>query len=317
MKTTELYHYGVKGMKWGVRKDKIKKGVDKAVGSFLGIENKHLNRALSSSGKLRKAYFEAQKLGVKTNKKGQYKYSHDDKELYKKQQAAARKAKRFADEFLQKYNKQPMSYLQSKNAQRGAAIGAAAGLAVPVILPLWATIPAGYYIGSKIGGSNVKHSDELMHYGVKGMKWKQHRMAHEDGTNSNDWWNTLKNEFTNNASSAEDRANRVANQSERLINQGHPVAAAKTFLSTYRNDPNARLLMQGYVESKIEELSLSQNNTINSLGRGFLSGAFDLFNNTVGSSTGSRGRRQAGERRKVDIHANGGTLRGRRKRAPQ
>ena len=279
MKTTELYHYGVKGMKWGVRKDKIKKGINKAVGSFLGIENKHLNRALSSSGKLRKAYFEAQKLGVKTNKKGQYKYSHDDKELYKKQQAAARKAKRFADEFLQKYNKQPMSYLQSKNAQRGAAIGAAAGLAVPIIFPLWATISAGYYIGSKIGGSNVKHSDELMHYGVKGMKWHKHLKRREESTTEKHRREPQNNNpistFMGNVQSASNDAERIQGAFVSALNSGDPEAIRQAygqFYIAYQTNPHFRDLADSVINSYLEDLENRNGvtRTVYAVGRGVM-----------------------------------------------
>lgn len=314
-----ITHHGVKGMHWGVRKDEFSRSVNKAMGSFLGIENKHLNKMLRSSGKLRKAYFEAQSLGVKT-KNGKYQYNKESKELYQKQQAAARKAQKYAKDFLEKYKTKPMSYLESLNAQRGAAIGTAVGIAVPVVLPLWATIPAGYYIGSHVGGSSIKH------YGVKGMKWKQHRMARDNNKPGlGDWLTSLAtgaaDTFESNTSSAADRANRSANNAERLLNEGHPLAAARTLMNTYRNDPDARRLMEGQVNTLIENLTNGeyaingQSSFATRFTGGVANAAFNLFNNTIGASSGSRGRRPAGERRKIAISQ--GRVRGRRKRASQ
>lgn len=310
---TEIYHYGVKGMHWGVRKDEFTRSVNKAMGSFLGIENKHLNKALRSSGKLRKAYFEAQTLGVKS-KNGKYQYNKESKELYQKQQAAAKKAQKYAKEFLEKYKTKPMSYLESINAQRGAAIGTGLGIAVPVVLPLWATIPAGYYIGSHVGGSSIKH------YGVKGMKWRQHRMARDNDNKSGDSDN-LWTRFMNNVNTAEERTYRTVDNAERLLNNGHPVAAARTLMNTYRNDPIARGLMEGWVSDKIDNLTKGeysyngQSNFATRITGGIANAAFNLFNNTIGSSSGPRGRRPAGERRKIALRANGGNLRAPRKRA--
>lgn len=272
---SELYHYGVKGMKWGVRKDRFKQTVNKTMGAFLGIENKHLNKALRSSGKLRKAYLNAQMLGVKAGKNGKNKYvsKKEDHDLYLRQQSAARRAKRYANEFLEKYKTKPMSYLESINAQKGAAIGTAAGIAVPIILPLWATIPAGYYIGSRIGGSSMKHSDdELMHYGVKGMKWHKHIYANDEppkskhGKQANtstktgnrtynpfQYFRNAASDMVNNAQQTTDRSQALADSVSQMFNDGNYIGAISTAKHAYQTDAGVRSVLDGVIDSYISD----------------------------------------------------------------
>lgn len=162
---SELYHYGVKGMHWGVRRyqnpdgiltaagklHNAKEKVLDAVGDTLGKDSKTINKVTKTSGKLRKAYFDMQRAGIKY-KNGKYKYSNkkDDPEKYKAQRALQAKAKRYAEEYVKANNDVPMSYIQSVNAQRGAAVGALAATVLPVV-GVWMTVPAGYMVGSKIG----------------------------------------------------------------------------------------------------------------------------------------------------------------------
>lgn len=159
----ELYHHGVKGMRWGIRRyqnpdgsltvagklRKVKeKGLD-AVGDALGSDSKFLNKMTNTSGKLRKAYFDMQRAGIKY-KKGKYELNKNDPEMYRIQRNLKAKAKRYADQYMKDNGKVPMSYLQSQNAIKGAAVGALAASIMPVV-GIWMTVPAGYYVGSKIG----------------------------------------------------------------------------------------------------------------------------------------------------------------------
>lgn len=285
----DLYHYGVKGMHWGIRKDQFKQTVNKTMGSFLGIENKHLNRMLRSSGKLRKAYLNMQMLGVKPGKKGKNKYTSNSKALYNKQRYAATKAKKYAEEFLKKYEKQPMSYLESINAQRGAAIGTGIGIAVPVILPLWATIPAGYYIGSRIGGSSMKHSDELMHYGVKGMRWKQHIKAKDyephprqrrardiDISQLGDWLEESGN-------NAKNRTNTAGNAINALTGSGDYGGAFVYAITAYQNDPAIKEAVDGWVSNRVGRMQNSESFASRISGK-TLNDAYNLVTGVIGSS---------------------------------
>ncbi len=193
---SELYHHGVKGMHWGIRRYQnpdgtltmagrlhyAKEKVLDAVGDTLGKDNKFLNKATNTSGKLRKAYFDMSRSGVKY-KDNKYRLSKDP-EFKKKQKTLIAKSKRYADSFMKEHGKEPMTYVQNQNALKGAAVGALAASLLPIV-GVWMTVPAGYYIGSK-----VKHSDEfsdiLMHYGVKGMKWHKHLKLRGDDDDDDD-----------------------------------------------------------------------------------------------------------------------------------
>ena len=285
-----ITHHGVKGMHWGVRKDEFSRSVNKAMGSFLGIENKHLNKMLRSSGKLRKAYFEAQTLGVKT-KKGKYQYNKESKELYQKQQAAAKKAQKYAKEFLEKYKTKPMSYLESLNAQRGAAIGTAVGIAVPVVLPLWATIPAGYYIGSHVGSDRVKHSDELMHHGVKGMKWHEHKKAKYDNrltkinrvakTPNMNFWSNMASQFYNGVNRTTDRGSQLETTVTNLFNNRNYSQSLSTLFTAYTTDRDARYAINHAANNVLDRLSNDSDWKVSFIGN-LGSNVFNLFGNTFG-----------------------------------
>lgn len=154
MEYSELYHYGVKGMHWGIRRyqtadgkltpegkahKSLKDRASDAVDKLMSIDKDFVNRLFKTSARLRQEYSNTKKI---KSEKGR--------------QASAKRAKKYAKEYLKRYGKEPLSYIQYNNAKKGAAIGAVAGIVVPVILPLWATIPAGYVIGSKIKGKEKK-----------------------------------------------------------------------------------------------------------------------------------------------------------------
>jgi hypothetical protein len=166
-----LYHHGTKGMHWGIRRyqnpdgsltaaGKLRLAKNKIldeVGNTLGKDSKAINKATNTSGKLRKTYFEMNRYGVKY-KDGKYVYENKakDYEKHKKQKALVSKAKRYTKDYISKYGDKPMSYLQSKNAMKGAAVGALAATLLPVV-GVWMTVPAGYMIGAKIGTTDKKH----------------------------------------------------------------------------------------------------------------------------------------------------------------
>ena len=150
---SELYHHGVKGMHWGIRKKSYsktstKKGKKKksigeaaneAVDKVMGIDNKYLNKVLKTSAKLRLQYSKMSRM-------------KSDAQLAR----SAQRAQKLADQYFKQYGKKPLSYNQYQRAKVGAVGGAVLGVAVPVVIPLWASIPAGYYIGAYAGGGK-KH----------------------------------------------------------------------------------------------------------------------------------------------------------------
>lgn len=164
----ELYHYGVKGMHWGVRryqnpdgtltpegkKRSLKEKAQNAIGNLLATENETMNKMTKTTGKLRKAYYDMQTSGVKY-KDGKYHYTdRSNSSLYKHQKASIQRARRAVDDYIAKYGDKPITYNQSKNAQKGAIVGAAVAAGLPIV-GVWATVPLGYYVGSKFGAKKV------------------------------------------------------------------------------------------------------------------------------------------------------------------
>lgn len=245
---SELYHHGVKGMHWGIRRyqnpdgtltaagklHNAKEKVLDAVGDTLGKDNKFLNKATNTSGKLRKTYFDMSRTGVK-RKGDKYKLS-DDKEIKKTQKALIAKSKRYADSFMKEHGKEPMTYIQNQNALKGAAVGALAASLLPVV-GVWMTVPAGYYLGSKI-----KHSDEfsdvLMHYGVKGMKWHKHIKLRGDDD--------------------EDNGNKIdidrAKKTGEIIEEAYNKGDYKQLATWYANNEEARALIDSVVQPQIRQI---------------------------------------------------------------
>ena len=151
---SELYHFGIKGMHWGVRRyqnpdgslteegkkhKSLKELSSEAVDKIMSIDKRPINKILRTSADLRMAYSDMNR-------------SSNERELM----ASTKRAQKFVKQYLKEYGKKPLNYAQYNNAKKGAMAGAVLGVAVPVVLPLWATIPAGYYIGSKINNSKKR-----------------------------------------------------------------------------------------------------------------------------------------------------------------
>ena len=158
---TALYHHGIKGQKHGVRNgppyplsEKLSKHIKtlkstarKTAKAIVGADIKPVNTLTRSNPKLRSLYLDMQHAGIKF-KNGKYMYnSNKDPEARRIQRNMISKAKRYVEEYVRMYNKAPLSYKQSLNAQKGAVAGAVVGAMLPLVGG-WMTIPAGYIIGA-------------------------------------------------------------------------------------------------------------------------------------------------------------------------
>lgn len=157
---SELYHHGIKGQKHGVRNGPpyplskklsshirdLKSTARKTAKAIVGADVKPLNTLTRSNPKLRTLYLDMQHAGIKF-KNGKYMYGSKDPEARRIQRNMIAKSKRYVEQYVREYNKAPLSYKQSLNAQKGAVAGAVVGAMLPLVGG-WMTIPAGYIIGA-------------------------------------------------------------------------------------------------------------------------------------------------------------------------
>ncbi len=132
----ELKHFGIKGMKWGVRR---KRGSDGLVVSKDHAES----RALLKKPVRELSNDDIQKVNRRLNL---------ESELKRLDPSNSSLAKRYLDTFLAKYGKQVI----------GAAAGSAAALTIAVVKK---------QIGHRGENMDYVDGDTIVHYGVMGMKW--------------------------------------------------------------------------------------------------------------------------------------------------
>lgn len=136
-----LAHYGVLGMKWGVRRDRKTSSVKNAKKKTTGkkepsIARKAMTKLLLSKGAQRNA--------------ANFTMYH----------ATGRK---ITDSILSENSKKNPYKMSTKEAAEEVA---------NILAPTWRAVPA---------SERVKHSDSLAHYGVKGMKWGVRKDRQGDG----------------------------------------------------------------------------------------------------------------------------------------
>ena len=144
----ELYHYGVKGMKWGVRRSPEVQEVNKRYKEELKPYQKELNRKNRSVTIKKMAYDHVigdnvlTRIGAYADKKvNRREYKQQKKELQKKYEPEFQKAQKKAEARLAKEKAQkntPEAIAKRKETGKKAAIGAVAAIGTLTVATLLA-----------------------------------------------------------------------------------------------------------------------------------------------------------------------------------
>lgn len=171
MDNHELYHHGIKGMKWGVRRFQKKNGSLTPAGKKRQKEkwSEDATEASKIKKKSVKEMSNAELKRLNERTRLEQEYARLNPSTRKKAIAAATATAATMGTLLNLYNNSDKIIAKSKPIVDKLLKPAAKKARNAMAVGMWSDI----------------HSDELYHYGVKGMKWGVRRTAEELGYKSN------------------------------------------------------------------------------------------------------------------------------------
>lgn len=183
--TNELYHQGVKGQKWGIRRYQNEDGTYTAegkerrrrLGSWLSRTEKDGKNKVSPAEKVAKEAGKAIRESSNISKQGS-KISRERREAEIKETAKTMSDKELRDAINRLSLERQYSQLTAQNTRSGFDAATEVLETVGSVTSIAASVAA---VASVV--YTLKHSDdELYHHGIKGQKWGHRRYQNEDGT---------------------------------------------------------------------------------------------------------------------------------------